>query len=327
MKTIFVQIAAYRDPDLPATLHNLIRKAIHPQRLRFGLCLQLDPSDPIGWRKESFPAHPYLRVLDVPASLSGGACWARHKAQHYYQGEDLWLQIDSHMRTVTGWDEILLQTLDECNDPMAVLSGYPNAFTKNEAGSTDFLHMDTLPLMAAKEFDNHGILKFQGIARAEWPAHPVPGAFMSGGFAFGPGRIVEQVPYDPHLYFDGEEIAMSARLWTHGYNFYNPNRFTLFHLYKDIDPKKRPPNHWGDHEKWFKRNRRALVRVHALLNSLEHRPPSLELKAGDLDDFEQYCLGTARRLTQYEEWIGVSFKRRTIAKQAIQGVFPVESFS
>ena len=44
--TIFVQIAAYRDPDLPATLHNLIDRAAQPERLRFGICLQLAADDP-----------------------------------------------------------------------------------------------------------------------------------------------------------------------------------------------------------------------------------------------------------------------------------------
>ena len=44
--TIFVQIAAYRDPDLPATLINLIKRAAKPERLRFGICLQLATDDP-----------------------------------------------------------------------------------------------------------------------------------------------------------------------------------------------------------------------------------------------------------------------------------------
>ena len=44
--TIFVQIAAYRDPDLPATLQNLIQRAAQPECLRFGICLQLAAEDP-----------------------------------------------------------------------------------------------------------------------------------------------------------------------------------------------------------------------------------------------------------------------------------------
>ena len=52
--TIFVQIAAYRDPDLPATLHNLIQRAAQPERLRFGTCLQLAADDPPHWKKARF---------------------------------------------------------------------------------------------------------------------------------------------------------------------------------------------------------------------------------------------------------------------------------
>ena len=63
--TIFVQIAAYRDPDLPATLHNLIQRTTQPERLRFGICLQLAADDPPHWGTSAFPDHPQLEVLLV----------------------------------------------------------------------------------------------------------------------------------------------------------------------------------------------------------------------------------------------------------------------
>ena len=52
--TIFVQIAAYRDPDLPTTLLNLIQRAAQPERLRFGICLQLAADDPPHWGTSAF---------------------------------------------------------------------------------------------------------------------------------------------------------------------------------------------------------------------------------------------------------------------------------
>ena len=42
---------------------------------------------------------------------------------------------------------------------------------------------------------------------------------------------MSEVPSDPDLYFYGKEIAMSAGLWTSGFNIYAPNRLLLFHLY------------------------------------------------------------------------------------------------
>ena len=40
--TIFVQIAAYRDPELADTVRSALGAAAHPERLRFGICHQFD---------------------------------------------------------------------------------------------------------------------------------------------------------------------------------------------------------------------------------------------------------------------------------------------
>ena len=109
--------------------------------------------------------------------------------------------------------------------------------------------------MAAAGFDADGILNLRGISRfqlpEEQPDRPIPGAFIAGGFLFGPGSIVCEVPYDPDLYFHGEEVAMSARLWTSGFNIYAPNRLLLFHLCKSKGTTaEHSATHWGDHSTW-----------------------------------------------------------------------------
>ena len=320
--SIFIQIAAYRDPDLPATLENLLTMAKDPDRLHIGLCLQLDDKDPPHWDTAAFPDHRQLSMVRFAAQESQGACWARHQAQQFFANETFLLQIDSHMRAVRNWDELLIQTWMECQDPMAVLSVYPNGF---QAPCT--LHCDSLPVMAAHHFDDYGILKFQGISRyrlpQQQPEQPIPNAFVAGGFLFGPGGIVNLVPYDPKLYFYGEEISLSARLWTHGFNIYCPHRLLLFHLYKSSsDDGDRSAQHWADHDGWFKLNRRSLVRVHALLGSIEQSSlaqlnPTME----DVDDLQHYWLGAERSLDDYQLWAGVNFKDRTISDHALAGQF------
>lgn len=42
---IFVGIPAYRDPELPKTIHNLLENAQSPELLRFGVCFQYDLDD------------------------------------------------------------------------------------------------------------------------------------------------------------------------------------------------------------------------------------------------------------------------------------------
>ena len=240
--TIFVQIAAYRDPDLPATLHNLIQRAAQPKRLRFGICLQLATDDPPHWGTSAFPDHPHLKCIRFDAAESRGACWARRQAQGVYGGEDFLLQIDSHMRAVEHWDDLLLTTWRECSDERAVVSVYPNGFQQPCR-----LQTSTLPVMAAAGFDSYGILKLRGISRfqlpEEQPDRPIPGAFIAGGFLFGPGSIVSDVPYDPDLYFYGEEIAMSARLWTSGFNIYAPKSPTAVSSLQDRTYRSRACSH------------------------------------------------------------------------------------
>jgi len=319
--TIFVQIAAYRDPDLPATLHNLIERAAQPELLRFGICLQLAADDPPHWGPRACPDHPNLEIITFRASESCGTCWARRQAQSVYGGEDFLLQIDSHMRAVQHWDELLLTTWHESSDPRAVLSVYPNGFQQPCR-----LQTSTLPVMGAAGFDTYGILKFQGISRFrlqdEQPERPIPGAFIAGGFLFGPGSIVREVPYDPKLYFYGEEVAMSARLWTSGFNIYAPNRLLLFHLYKsEGTAAEHSATHWADHSNWIERNRCSLVRVHTLLNSLHRAPQKLRTTTADLEDLERYGLGEQRTLNDYQQWAGVDFNRSEISEQARNAEF------
>ena len=316
-QTIFVQIAAYRDPDLPATLHNLLTRAANPERLHFGICLQLDASDPLSWREQSFPDHAHLQIKNVAAADSRGACWARSQAQGFYNGEDFLLQIDSHMRAVEQWDVLLLRTWNDCNDLRAVLSVYPNGFQQPCQ-----LQTSTLPVMAARNFDDYGILKFQGISRykmpKEQPEQPLQNAFVAGGFLFGPGSIVKNVPYDPELYFYGEEISMSARLWTHGYNIFCPNRLLLFHLYKSSGADgDTSATHWSDHQNWFQLNRRALVRVHALLRSVKAAPKTLNATPADIKSLIDFGLGVERTLSDYQSWAGIDFAQQSIAPKAL----------
>lgn len=322
--TIFIQVAAYRDPDLPATLHNLLANATHPERLRIGICLQLKDTDPEEWRSEAFPSHRRLRSIQFDASESHGACWARAQAQTLFDGEDFLLQIDSHMRAVKNWDVKLIQAWIDSKDEKAILSVYPNGFQQPCE-----LNTATLPVMAADHFDTYGILKFRGISRyrlpEQQPQKPLQNAFIAGGFLFGPGSIVEKVPYDPELYFYGEEISMSARLWTSGYNIYCPHKLLLFHLYKNGElTGDQSPTHWSDHNEWFQLNRRAIIRVHTLLDSLARAPKALRPTIEDVDSLNKYWLGEERSLKDFQTWSGVNFTNQKIMKHAMAGEFSQE---
>ena len=108
METIFVQIAAYRDPQLIPTIDDCISNAKHPSRLRFGICNQTDDLSELS----TYSGDHRFRITCVSHEDSNGVCWARNLIQtQHYDDETYTLQLDAHHRFVKGWDEKLVSML------------------------------------------------------------------------------------------------------------------------------------------------------------------------------------------------------------------------
>ena len=74
------------------------------------------------------------------------------------------------------------------------------------------------------------------------------GFLISAGFMFAESRLIEDVPYDPHLYFEGEETTLSLRLFTNGYDVFHIPKIPLFHCYVDYSNLAKRPMHWNEDE-------------------------------------------------------------------------------
>lgn len=55
-----------------------------------------------------------IRLLHLKADEARGPCWARYLAQLLWEGEELYLQLDSHMRFVPHWDTHMRDQLSRC---------------------------------------------------------------------------------------------------------------------------------------------------------------------------------------------------------------------
>jgi hypothetical protein len=300
MPRIFVQIASYRDPQLLPTLQDLDRNARCPQLLRFGICRQFHPCDRFN-DLGGYADDARAGIIDVPYRLSRGACWARSLTQQLYAGEEYALQIDSHMRFAAGWDVLLVDMLrtlqSRCGISKPLLTAYLPMF--NPASDHPRKRDDVPVQMIFSRFSENGILLNSGRAMPEWRKlrFPVRARFFSGHFAFAEGRFVREVPYDPNLYFHGEEISMAVRAYTHGYDLFHPHRSLLWHYYE----RRYRERHWDDHTSWYKSDLASHARVRALLG----------VSSGRRFDFVAHGLGRARSLRDYERFAGISFQKRT----------------
>lgn len=301
-ESIFVSIASFRDPDCNNTIRNLIERATRPEQLSFGVCNQVIQSQD---QDCLLPATivPSITIDEVDASLSRGACWARSRIQQLWRNEDYYFQIDSHMRFVQGWDEILIRMLKDCPAEKAVLSTYPLTFTP-----PDTYGKPELVRLVPKWFDENGILtcysRKTSVEHA--PELPQENFFISAGLLFARSALISEVPYDPHLYHVGEEISLAVRLWTHGWTLYTPNRVIAFHDYGKREDRSK---HWKNDDHWRELDDRSKARVRQLLGS--------DVTGGrdEPEDFGPYGLGKVRSLAEYEKQSGVSFALRMIGEE------------
>ena len=110
MSKIFVQIASYRDPQLVTTIKDMLANAKKPKNLVLGIARQYSDADGFD-NLDEFRNDKRFRILDIPYQEAKGVCWARHLVQQLYKDETYTLQIDSHMRFVKDWDDILIKMI------------------------------------------------------------------------------------------------------------------------------------------------------------------------------------------------------------------------
>lgn len=307
---IFIQIAAYRDPELLPTIADCLRRAADPSRLTFGICWQRDASETLG----DYPQDPRFRIIDVDYRRGRGPCWARNRIQSLYAGEPYTLHVDSHHRFVEGWDEIcigMLRDLQQRGVAKPLLTSYAPPY---EPGDDPESRCVVPFRVRFRRFAVEGPVEVLPETIDDYAAlsAPVPARFFSAHFAFTLGRFCEEVPHDPKLYFFGEEPTLAVRAFTHGYDLFHPHRLILWHHYgRDAVPK-----HWGDHEPWTFHHARSMQRVRQLLR--------IDAIACEID-FGSYGLGTVRSLRDYEVYAGIHYGLRGISDGALENRPPPES--
>lgn len=302
---IFISIAAYRDPELVPTVEDCLARARHPERLRFGICWQHGADEPsLPWAGD-----PRFRIIDVAWEESRGACWARAEVMARFDGEEYFLQLDSHHRFVQDWDVIAIDELRRAPAEKPVLTAYLTPYDPERPDEREHLPMQ----MNFDRFTEQGIVLCRPGELRDWRtrSRPARARFLSAHFLFAPGSFVRDVPYDPDLYFTGEEITMAVRAYTHGYDLFHPHRMIAWHEYTRA---YRAHKHWTDHDgartgepAWYDRDRASLAKVDEFL---AHPAPG------------PFGLGTARSFAEYEAFAGLSIAARRAQEYTRAGYEP-----
>ena len=258
---IFVQIPAYRDSELASTLADLYHKAANPQQLRVAVLWQRGPDEML---PDSVKRLSGLELIQVPSEESRGCNWARSIAQGHWRGEEYTLLLDSHHRFASGWDTTIVnmhRRLEKGGVAKPLLTAYLPAYLPNKRPSRQqnrpfkiyphkrerglLIHLTSFPILNWKQLTG-----------------PVPAQLASGHFIFARGELNRDMPFDPMIYFTGDEMSMSLRAHTLGYDLFHPHVVLAWHCY---DRATRGV-HWGDHDDWRDLHERSLRRVRRLFS-------------------------------------------------------------
>ena len=82
--SIFISIASYQDPLLVSTIFSAYKNAQNKDQLIFSVCDQSDN----GIKVEEIEFRNQIHYEHVDPLFSKGPCWARHRAQSFFDNED-----------------------------------------------------------------------------------------------------------------------------------------------------------------------------------------------------------------------------------------------
>ena len=319
--SIFISIASYQDPLLVSTIFGAYNNAKNKDELIFSICDQSD--DPINIDDLDFADQ--VRYEHVNPVFSKGPCWARHRAQTFYQEEDYFLQIDSHTQFLPNWDELFKEALLKIEAAgltdgyfaKPIITSYPRSFKvlDFERGlfelNTGDKHTQVITYRKDSLFSRGSFSRQIGIPTKH--TEITHAYLMAAGCIFTRGKFVKDIPYDPNYYFYGEELSMALRAFTHGFSFFHIPNVPLFHLYTDVSniPRKL---HWDPEDdanraiKWHELEQKSLDRLD-------------DLFAGKIEG--SMGLGSQRSLKDYAVISGVDLKNKIVLnlEQATESAF------
>ncbi len=259
---IYVQIPAYRDAELVPTLRSLYATAAHRQRLRTRVLWQRGPHDVL---PPDVLALPGFEVEAVPAARSEGCNWARQRLQSSWNDEPYTLLLDSHHRFVRGWDLLIVGMLEQLRAAgvrRPLLTGYlPSYYPDREPAGRKRRPFKIYPYSR----EDGVLVRLTSLPIRGWRAlaAPIPADFLSLHFILADGRFNNDVPFDPEIYFFGDEVLTSVRAFAAGYELFHPHRVVGWHAYN----RDRRVPHWVDHDDWAERHVRSLDRMRRIYRS------------------------------------------------------------
>jgi len=313
--TILVHLPAYRDPELVPTIKDALAMAKYPKRIHFGICRQFKEEDGFD-NLDEFREDKRFHIMDVPYKEAQGLPWARAQInENLLTNQDYILQLDSHHRFAQNWDETLLEMHEglEAKRYKPILAAYLPLYDpfKEPEGRTPEPWQQTFA-----SFYPHGTIFIRPGLLTGWQdmTEPPMSRFLSGHFCFARAEWAKEIKHDPDIYFSGEELNLTVRSYTHGYDLFHPHKLVIWH--STMREERAGMLKWDDDSKngidFTQKQEYARKKIRVLLRTEED--PTIDLTG--------YDLGTIRTLRDYEKYAGFNFKTKSVQKYTLDNNYP-----
>jgi UDP-GlcNAc:polypeptide alpha-N-acetylglucosaminyltransferase len=225
--TVFVGVASYRDVQCMPTVRDAFFRATNPRRVFFGIIEQNEHGDPDcippefhDCRSAEFCPIDNVKRRRVAARRGKGPTYGRYVSFLLYRDETYYMMIDSHNMFVRHWERISITQLFRTQSPRPVLSHYPNGLDDVNRKGMTYESQGHMMVMCKGIFVEHLGYVRNGARWMSVRLEPRLQPFTAAGYLFADSRLVHEVPFDPYLdyIFDGEELALTARLYTRGFD-------------------------------------------------------------------------------------------------------------
>lgn len=296
MKSIFVQIATYHDYELPYTIKDLVQKSSGNNIINFGVYLCY-------YQKEDIviPKLTNVKYKTDMAPKGIGLGYSRLMAHSFYDGEDYYLQIDSHTKMDKNWDEQIIKDIEDyklMGFKKPLITTYPRNYWYDSDGVAKFDLGDRVTQISFNEKPE----QFKSIMIPSQTAvdnirDNIFSNSVSGGSIFTVGEFI--VP-NPKIAFYGEEIMIAARAFTNGFDLLLPKKQYMYHLY-------------FDHSRPLESKRRLLWKDFAdEFNSIDSisKQEIINIFKNNIIGKEE--LGTERTLGEYGTFAGLDFEKMEV---------------
>ncbi|CAB4175209.1 Glycosyltransferase, GlcNAc [uncultured Caudovirales phage] len=299
MKSVFVQLASYEDLEISKTIIKCLENSSKQFTINIGVSVvSKDPA------QLNLPALPNVKYTISAPPDNIGLGLSRLMAHEHYDGEDFYLQMDSHTILDEGWDRTVIEQVFDyqlMGFKKPLLTCYPRNYWYEKGDVvTDALGGDATEIsfttVRPEQFKQLSIPTQTAMANREGN---IFSKSVSGGCVFTVGAFIKP---NPKLAFYGEEIALAARAYTNGFDLLLPEKVFMSHLYYNLD--KRDVNNrslvWEDYPEEF--TAMDKISKEEIVNMFTQNWVG-----------ENY-LGSERTLAQYEAFSGLNFTTGEISE-------------